>query len=398
MPHAHLVCCIASLVLLNTELVRGALAAPAPATQAVSRTSTQLPRAPTSGLLNDPHVAHIPCCALLLCTPERQTTLSPILSQNLPTFFNLPSFDSKLYFLRALNFYKKGEAKARYESIFKNQQMHPEKGFTLKESNYIDFTVRIRQVAETLNWELFYEKRPSVDEDLVHEFYVNLTLSELMEVPVHGIKVPISSNAINEFFELPNFENDEYSSLMSNIEPENLQKILEELTVPETGYSQGTIIDWNLYRIAGDSVLLKRVEESGDLETEEEDPIMQSTKVLDKVAPMEPEAEPDVETSMFKAQSPPLDLRDELSNLIDIMQHMQWQQQAYWRYSKIRDDSMRSAFTKIYNDPFIFVLEFPNFIFEPWSPLSKKEKRSNSCKGNNDEAKDESNSKGSTNK
>ena len=82
---------------------------------------------------------------------------------------------------------------------------------------------------------------------------------------------------------------------------------------------------------------------------------------------------------------------------MDIMQHMQWQQQAYWKYSKIRDGSMRSALTKIYNDPLIFVPEFPDYIFEPLSPLSKK-KRSDSCKDNNDRAKDESNSKGSANK
>ncbi|KAH1031478.1 hypothetical protein J1N35_043652 [Gossypium stocksii] len=50
------------------------------------------------------------------------------------------------------------EAKVKYESILKNQQMHPEKGFTLKESNYKDFMARIRQVAEALNWELFCEK------------------------------------------------------------------------------------------------------------------------------------------------------------------------------------------------------------------------------------------------
>ncbi|KAH1121801.1 hypothetical protein J1N35_004961 [Gossypium stocksii] len=114
------------------------------------------------------------------------------------------------------------EAKARYESIFKNQQMHPEKDFKLKESNYIDFMAHIRQVAEALNWELFCEKRPSVDEELVHEIYANVISSELTKVSVRGIKVPITSNAINEFFELPDFENDEYSSLMSNIESESL--------------------------------------------------------------------------------------------------------------------------------------------------------------------------------
>ncbi|KAK5794083.1 hypothetical protein PVK06_035281 [Gossypium arboreum] len=90
----------------------------------------------------------------------------------------------------------------------------------------------IHQVAETLNWELFCEKRPSVDEELVREFYANLTSSEMTEVPVHGIKVPINSNAINEFFELPYLENDDYSTLMNNIKPKNLQEILEELIVP----------------------------------------------------------------------------------------------------------------------------------------------------------------------
>ncbi|KAK5775120.1 hypothetical protein PVK06_042989 [Gossypium arboreum] len=91
---------------------------------------------------------------------------------------------------------------------------------------------RIRQVAEAPNWELFIEKRPSVDEELVREFFANLTSSELTEVPVHGIKVPITLNAINEFFELLDFKNNKHYFLMSNIEPKNLQEILEELTVP----------------------------------------------------------------------------------------------------------------------------------------------------------------------
>ncbi|KAH1129615.1 hypothetical protein J1N35_000993 [Gossypium stocksii] len=133
------------------------------------------------------------------------------------------------------------EAKARYKGIFKNQQMHPEKGFTLKES------------------------KPSVDEELVREFYANLISSELTEVSVRGIKVPITSNAINEFFELPDFKNDEYSSLMSHIESKNLQEILEELTVQEI------------------------------------EP-MQSAKIPDKVEPMEPVTKRDIATSMFKTQ------------------------------------------------------------------------------------------------
>ncbi|KAK5825302.1 hypothetical protein PVK06_020118 [Gossypium arboreum] len=227
------------------------------------------------------------------------------------------------------------EAKARYESIFQNQQMHPEKGFTLKESNYKDFMARIRQVAEALNWELFCEKRPSVDEELVHEFYVNLTSRYLIEVPVCRSKVPISSNAINEFFELTDFENDEYSSLMSNIELENLQEILEELTVPG---SKWTMSKQGIHTCRREclTALAKRVKESKDLDEEEEDPTeiepIQSAEVLDKVEPIEPEIEPNDETSIFRAQPPSPYLRDELSKLVDIMQHMQWQQQAYWRY------------------------------------------------------------------
>ncbi|MBA0753407.1 hypothetical protein Gogos_020620 [Gossypium gossypioides] len=43
-----------------------------------------------------------------------------------------------------------------------------------------------------------------------------------MKVSIQGIKVPISSSAINEFSKLLDFEDDEYSSLMRNIEAENL--------------------------------------------------------------------------------------------------------------------------------------------------------------------------------
>ncbi|KAK5812267.1 hypothetical protein PVK06_027694 [Gossypium arboreum] len=264
------------------------------------------------------------------------------------------------------------EAKARYESIFKNQQMHPEKGFTLKERNHIDFMARIRQVAKALNWELFCEKRSSVDEELVREFYANLTSSELTEVLVHGIKVPITSNAINKFFELPDFKNDDYSSLMSNIEPENLQEILEELIVP--------CFKWT-------------VSKQG-IHTSQREYLTQLTKTIDvgKIILREmrncairhsgPAYFPFTITILclkakilanVKKTGYSQDHRDELSKLMDIMQHMQWQQQAYWRYSKKRDNSIRSALKKIYNDPFIFVPEFPDFIFEPWSPLSKKE-------------------------
>ncbi|KAH1046847.1 hypothetical protein J1N35_037631, partial [Gossypium stocksii] len=86
-----------------------------------------------------------------------------------------------------------------------------------------------------------------------------------------------------------------------------------------------TIIDWELYRIAGDSVLQQRVEESEDPKEEEkeEDPTkiepLQSVETPDKAEPMEPEAEPDVTTPIFRTKSPCPDLQDELSKLMDTM-------------------------------------------------------------------------------
>ncbi|KAK5775700.1 hypothetical protein PVK06_043628 [Gossypium arboreum] len=176
-------------------------------------------------------------------------------------------------------------------------------------------------------------KRPGVNEELVHEFYTNLTFSELTEVPVRRIKAPITSNAINEFFELLDFENDDYSSSMSNIEPENLQEILEEFIIPGSKWTMSKQGIYTCRREYLTPLAKQRVHESEDPEEEEEeDPTMQSAEVSNKAEPMEPEAELDVETLMFRGQTPSLDLQDELSKLMDIMQHMQWQQQAYWRY------------------------------------------------------------------
>ncbi|KAK5811605.1 hypothetical protein PVK06_026954 [Gossypium arboreum] len=140
------------------------------------------------------------CCSNLSC-PGRVLHLrlasAPGLLDKAPLIMPRKRTRACAQFDETQNKFYYEEAKERYESIFKNQQLHPEKGFTLKESNYKDFMARIRQVTKALIWELFCEKRPSVDEELVCEFYANLTSSELMELPVCEIKVPITSNAIN---------------------------------------------------------------------------------------------------------------------------------------------------------------------------------------------------------
>ena len=53
----------------------------------------------------------------------------------------------------------------------------------------------------------------------------------------------------------------------------------------------------------------------------------------------------------------------EFSIMMDMMKFMHNQQQAYWKYAKVRNDSVRNNFKSISN---YFVPEFPNHIFETW--------------------------------
>ncbi|MFQ6665444.1 hypothetical protein Gotur_032170 [Gossypium turneri] len=75
------------------------------------------------------------------------------------------------------------EVKERFDSIFKHQPMMPEKGFNLK----------------------------------IREFYASLTTQDATEVIVRKKNVPLTSKSINDLFNLPNVEEDEYYPMMKNI-------------------------------------------------------------------------------------------------------------------------------------------------------------------------------------
>ncbi|KAK5825983.1 hypothetical protein PVK06_020878 [Gossypium arboreum] len=75
------------------------------------------------------------------------------------------------------------EVKERFDSIFKHQLMMPEKGFNLK----------------------------------IQEFYASLTTQDATEVIVRKEKVPLTSKSINDLFNLPDVEKDEYYPMMNNI-------------------------------------------------------------------------------------------------------------------------------------------------------------------------------------
>ncbi|KAK5842510.1 hypothetical protein PVK06_004877 [Gossypium arboreum] len=77
------------------------------------------------------------------------------------------------------------EVKERFDSIFKHQPMMPEKGFNLKNAT---------------------------------------------KVIVQKKKVPLTSKSINDLFNLPDVEEDEYYSMMDNINWDFLQQVLDVVT------------------------------------------------------------------------------------------------------------------------------------------------------------------------
>ncbi|MFQ6630931.1 hypothetical protein Gotur_009058 [Gossypium turneri] len=88
------------------------------------------------------------------------------------------------------------EVKERFDSIFKHQPMMPEKSFDLK----------------------------------IREFYASLTTKDATEVIVRKKKVHLTSKSMNNLFNLPDVEEDEYYPMMNNINWDFLQQVLDVVT------------------------------------------------------------------------------------------------------------------------------------------------------------------------
>ncbi|KAK5826069.1 hypothetical protein PVK06_020977 [Gossypium arboreum] len=101
-----------------------------------------------------------------------------------------------------------------------------EKGFNLGMSDHTGFMVSFWTIVVALNWEVLCDERSIPDAELGQEFYANLTSTNATEVFVQCIKVPVNSKSINDFYDLPDYEDDDYSSILENIETKMLQEIL----------------------------------------------------------------------------------------------------------------------------------------------------------------------------
>ncbi|TYG52743.1 hypothetical protein ES288_D09G053200v1 [Gossypium darwinii] len=108
--------------------------------------------------------------------------------------------------------------------------MMPEKGFNLKSNDVMVVPVLIRKIINTIKWERFCDARSLSDDELVLEFYASLTTQDAIEVIVQKKKVPLTSKSINDLFNLPYVEEDEYYPMMSNINWDFLQQVLDVVT------------------------------------------------------------------------------------------------------------------------------------------------------------------------
>ncbi|KAB2086024.1 hypothetical protein ERO13_D04G000075v2 [Gossypium hirsutum] len=122
------------------------------------------------------------------------------------------------------------EARERFDSIFKNQSRMLEKGFNLESNEKVVMPLSIRKTISALNWEQFCDVRSMPDENLVREFYANLTTSDANKVLVRKKTVPLTSKSINDFFNLPDVKEDEYSAMKMNINWDFLEQVLKVVT------------------------------------------------------------------------------------------------------------------------------------------------------------------------
>ncbi|TYG61823.1 hypothetical protein ES288_D07G180100v1 [Gossypium darwinii] len=124
------------------------------------------------------------------------------------------------------------KGKERFDSIFENQPMMPKKGFKFESNDKMVMPLSIRKKIDALNWNQFCDTRSMPEEELVLEFYTNLTTPDANEVIVRKKKVPLTSKPISDLFNLPNVEEDEYSAMMKNINWDFLQQVLNVVTNP----------------------------------------------------------------------------------------------------------------------------------------------------------------------
>ncbi|KAK5819133.1 hypothetical protein PVK06_024095 [Gossypium arboreum] len=291
------------------------------------------------------------------------------------------------------------EVKERFDSIFKHQSMMLKKGFNLKSNDLMVFPVPIRKTINSLKWERFCDARSLPNDELVREFYASLTTQDVTEVIIWKKKVPLTSKSINDLFNLPDVKEDEYYPMMNNINWDFLQQVLDVVTNPGSlwiirknclfpiinhfaflrarvktqvnlkgQYVTGCITSHDLERLVEKVHELNQGEQEEPTEpdteestneteaelvtdTKEEESYKEpnSSKPVEGSKNPKPRVEPEEEPVKLSVEpeyttpmptSASTSLKSELSILMDMSKFMHNQQQTYWKYAKIKDDSI----------------------------------------------------------
>ncbi|KAK5771513.1 hypothetical protein PVK06_047728 [Gossypium arboreum] len=269
--------------------------------------------------------------------------------------------------------------------------MMPEKDFNLERNDKMVVPWPIRKTIDALNWIFFCDARSLAEEELVREFYTNLIMPNATRVLVCNKKAPLTSKSISDFFNLLDVDEDEVQVktkenlkglyVQDCITAYNLEWLVEnvhelnplEPTQPETEESL------NKFESEADSV-----DKTEEIESEEES---NNPKLINKPEVSEPKEEMnadepiepsvDLELTIPMPTSSNTTKKSEFSIMMDMMKFMYNQQQACWKYVKIKDDFVRNAFKNISNS---FVPKLLDYIFESWKEEDEDESEDESSK------------------
>ncbi|KAK5839790.1 hypothetical protein PVK06_008629 [Gossypium arboreum] len=254
------------------------------------------------------------------------------------------------------------------------------KSFNLEINDEMIVPLPIQTTIEALNWNQFCDARSLPEEELGREFYTNLIVPDASEVLVCMKKVPFASKSINDLFNMPDVEEDEYSTMMTNIKWDFLQEVFN---VVAKSRSQWIIRKYDSHYCRRE--YLKPVakivpnkpeyDESSSKSEPKANSVNETKEAESEGEPNSPK--PRVEENTTKLVEPTVNLeltipitassntmnKSKFSTMMDMWKFMQNQQQAYWKYAKIRYDSIRTTFKNISNS---FIPEFPDHIFESW--------------------------------
>ncbi|KAJ0078205.1 hypothetical protein Patl1_37156 [Pistacia atlantica] len=85
----------------------------------------------------------------------------------------------------------------------------------------------ITDIVQKLGWHKFTQTRPSAVAPIVEEFYANLPDSYNGKMRVRGNEVKFDAETINQYYELPQVEEDKYEKYLKNVD---YDKVIRRLT------------------------------------------------------------------------------------------------------------------------------------------------------------------------